>query len=148
VIRIVSRTGARTYEMFNLNGIRPHFGEILSKIGLSSILVQRRPAPSGDDLIQAFPRARPVLVALYPVFEQVFVTGEHEIHAVLSEKRHPGGSNGCGWALYAGGAVRAGGESRMVEESNDVFETLLVQAFELCTCESNASTNVLPNPNA
>jgi hypothetical protein len=50
--------------------------------------VDRRATAAAHHMIEALRCAARIAIALHPVLEQMFVTGEQQAHLVLAEERH------------------------------------------------------------
>ena len=89
VVGIVAPVRPRAHQMFDPRRICATGGAIRPQIRLTKVLVNRRPAASGHQLVESMYRASSVAVSLDEVFEEMFVSGHQQAHLMLPEEWHP-----------------------------------------------------------
>ena len=130
MIGVVAGVRSWSYEMIEGHLLCGVYPQILTQVWFAAVRIQRRPAPTGNDVIE--PVLVPImLVALDPVLEQVLVSAEENGGVMTAKQRHVSSTQGGRRRFDYCAPVRSGGERRMMKEGDDVLISLAIEAFQL-----------------
>src|SRR5256885_16988001 len=104
-MRVRSGVDRRTNQMLKANLRRRILLDVLSRLGLAGVAVQRGASATRHNLVDAMLTAR-VGIPFDPVLEQVLVTHQQQLDMMLAEERHVPSSQRSGLNLDRRSAVR------------------------------------------